>query len=37
MRYRILQAAFAVGFGDISVAKTFIHVDDRPFKQARLY
>ena len=37
LRYDIARAAYQVGFGDISFAYQFIHVDDRDIKQTRLY
>jgi uncharacterized protein YcbK (DUF882 family) len=36
-RYELLRAAFLAGFNDISVAKTFVHVDVRSINQTRLY
>jgi len=36
-RYLVCRAAFQIGFGDISVAANFVHIDDRDKKQMRIY
>lgn len=37
IRFAIVEAAFKVGMGDVSLSYNFIHIDDRDQKQMRLY